>query len=91
MYLLCRLKVTQVNLKVSGLVGLFFGLFASVFLVFGQYASLYGVCRVVRPWRGIGSQHAFRRNGRGRLGCLSAFRCLTKFGIAPSDILQDFF
>ena len=50
MDLSCRLKVTQVNPKVSGLVGLVFGLFASVFPVFGQYASLLGVCGVVRPW-----------------------------------------
>ena len=39
MCLSCRLKVTQVNPKVSGLVGLVFGLFALVFPVFGQYAS----------------------------------------------------
>ena len=43
-------------------------------------------CRVLRrspprsprfSARGIGSQHAFRRSGRGRLGCLSAF------GVSP--------
>ena len=91
--------------KVSGLVVLIFGLFTSVFLVFGPYASLYGVCRVVRPWpseglhrglprfsvRGIGSQHAFRRNGRGRLRCPSAFSVSPNSVSRPVTFFKSFF